>query len=135
MVFLSPAVYVATPQVIVNRSRHIFKLMREDRSLFNNRFRNNLRSVGSSPFYNVLQFQKVVRHAKKVIPHLHVPVCITHGAEDEIVDPKSSWWIYRTISSEHKELHLLPGSRHLVCHDNEVNLLIQTVTGFLNKYK
>lgn len=68
LVLLSPAVYVVTPNVLVMiRSKQIFKLLRENRSSFKNTLRNNIASPRSAPLYNVLQFQKVVRDAKKVV--------------------------------------------------------------------
>jgi len=134
LVLLSPAVYVVTPNVLVTRSKQTFKLMRENRSLFKKTMRNNFVSLRSAPLYNVLQFQKVVREAKKAIPYVKIPICIIHGLEDEIVDPKSSEWIYKAVASQEKELYILSHSGHLVCHDVEINLIVQTVTHFLKKH-
>ncbi|WP_284285259.1 hypothetical protein [Alicyclobacillus fastidiosus] len=65
LVLLSPAVYIVTPNVLLTRSRRMVKLVRENRFLFSQAMRNEFTSMGSAPLYNVLQFQKVIRDAKK----------------------------------------------------------------------
>lgn len=134
LVLLSPPVYVFTPNVLIGRSKRTLRLLRKNRSSYMNTMRNNFTGLFSTPLYNVAQFHKVVRDAKKAVPFLRTPVCIVHGLEDEIVDPKSSEWIYTTVSSPNRELHILPHSGHVVCHGLEVNLLVETVISFLKKH-
>lgn len=135
VVLLSPAVYTITPNVLMIRSKRILNLLRENRPLFKDTLRNHIRSLRSAPLYNIVQFQKVVRDAKKVVPYLTVPVCVIHGIKDELVDPKSSEWIYKTISSQEKELYLLSHSGHGLCHDIEAPRLVQKVIHFLKKHR
>jgi carboxylesterase len=134
LVLLSPSVYVLTPHVIKTRIKSFFQLTRKNRSLLGYTILNNLSSMRSTPLYNVFQFQKIVSHAKKIFQHIYIPICIIHGQKDEIVDPRSSEWIYRVAPSKEKELHYLPNSRHLICQDCEVDTVIQTIIKFLEKY-
>ncbi len=134
LVLLSPAVYVVTPKVMAHRTKKAFQMLKEDRMLFRQTAFRNLVSMKSAPLYNVIQFKKVVQRAKKVIPDIDIPICILHGLDDELADPKSSEWIYQTISSKEKELHTLPLSGHLICHGTEANVLIEIVVQFIEKH-
>jgi carboxylesterase len=134
LTLLSPAVYVVTPNILLTRTKKTMKLLKEDRALWTGALMDNVRSMRQAPISNVVQFRKVVRNAKKIIPDIQVPVCIIHGLEDELVDPMSSDWIYQTVSSPEKELHHLPQSGHLICHSTESGILIETVVQFLRKH-
>ncbi len=134
LVLLSPSVYVVTPNVLLTRTKKTIQLLKQNHSLLKSRVKTNLMSARSAPLYNVYQFNKVIRQAKKAIPYIDVPVCIIHGLEDEIVDPISSKWIFNTIASHEKELHHLHSSGHLVCHSVDSDMLIETVCRFLQKH-
>lgn len=134
LVLLSPAVYVGTPNVFMTRSKQVLRFLRENQSWSKNTLRNQLVSLRAAPLYNVLQFQKVVREAKKAVPHLRAPICLIHGLNDELVDPKSSEWIYQRCASQEKELHMLTHSGHLICHDIEADILTHLVTEFLSRH-
>jgi esterase/lipase len=134
LVLLSPAVYMVTPKVLVKRIRNFYQLAKENRKLLSDTILNNLSSIYSTPFYNILQFQKSVRQAKKIFPYIHIPICIIHGQKDEIVDPRSSEWVYRVVPSKEKELHYLCNSKHLICQGCEADTVNQTVIAFLEKH-
>lgn len=130
LVLLSPAVYVLTPHVLRMRLRELFhSLVLTDRSV-----RGDQLFIRSIPIHNVFQFQKIVRQAKRIFRWISVPICIIHGQKDETVDPKSSEWIFRIVSSKDKELHYLPHSRHHICLGSESSTVIQTVSEFLEKH-
>ncbi|MDP4171162.1 MAG: alpha/beta fold hydrolase [Bacillota bacterium] len=129
LVLLSPAVYVLTPYVLKMKLENFYKNRRENRSRTSYTI-----SFPSTPIYNMLQFQKIVRQAKRIFQNISIPICIIHGQKDEIVDPKSSELIYRVTSSKDKELHFLPLSKHHICQDCEVETVNQLVIKFLEKY-
>lgn len=134
LVLLSPSVYVFTPFVLKMRMEKFFQYIRKNRSLPVQTMLSNRALISSVPIHNVLQFQKIVRHAKRIFRHISVPICIIHGQMDETVDPKSSEWIFRAALSKEKELHYLPLSKHHICHDCEGDTVIQMVTAFLEKH-
>ncbi|MDB5085452.1 MAG: carboxylesterase [Bacilli bacterium] len=134
LVMLSPAVYVATPSVFLTRVRNFSRRTREQRPLLRQAMLNNVTSMRAAPLSNVWQFQKIIRLAKQVMPSLHMPICIIHSKQDEIVDPHSSAWIYHVVPSIEKELHYLHCSSHMICQDDEVETVKQTVLAFLEHY-
>lgn len=131
LVLLSPAVYVITPYVLKMKLAEFFQQNKKNRSLSGHTHQSFIRST---PIYNVFQFQKIVRQAKRIFRHISIPICIIHGQKDETIDPSSSALIYRVSSSKEKELHYLPLSKHHICQDCEVDTVIQIVTKFLEKY-
>lgn len=134
LALLSPAVYVLTPHVLRMRLETLFQLNKNNRSLSEHMILNDRSFFRFIPIYNLFQFQRVVRHAKRIFQHISIPICIIHGEKDETVDPKSSKLIYREVSTKEKELHYLPFSRHHICRDRDVDTVIQLIVVFLEKY-
>ncbi|WP_100488462.1 alpha/beta hydrolase [Sporolactobacillus pectinivorans] len=134
LVLLSPAVYVLTPYVLRMRLEQFFQYTGKHRSLPDHERLNKQSLIRSIPLHNVFQFQKVVRQAKRIFQHISIPLCIIHGQKDETVDPKSAELIFRVAPSKEKELHYLPHSKHHIFLDSEGDMVIQTVTKFLEKY-
>lgn len=134
LILLSPAVYILTPYLLKMKLEKIFQSAGKNRSMSVHTIPNNQTFIRSTPIYNVLQFQKIVRQAKRIFHHISIPICIIHGQMDETVDPRSSELIYRIASSKEKELHYLPHSKHHICQDCEVDTVIQLVTKFIEKY-
>ncbi|MED1202683.1 alpha/beta hydrolase [Heyndrickxia acidicola] len=134
LVLLSPAVYILTPKLLKLKAERFFQQNRKTFSLSEQSPLNNQSFIRSTPIYNVFQFNKIVRQAKRIFHHISIPICIIHGEKDETVDPRSSELIYSVASSTEKEIHYLPLSKHHICQDCEVQTVIQTVIGFLNKY-
>jgi carboxylesterase len=134
LVLLSPAVYVLTPNLLKRKVGNFIQQTRENRSLVGYTIQKNPSFIRSTPLYNLFQFQKIVRQAKRIFQHISIPICIIHGQKDDTVDPKSSELIYRVASSKEKELHFLPFSKHHICQDCKVNTVIQIVIKFLDKH-
>jgi carboxylesterase len=134
LVLLSPAVYVLTPNLLKRKVGNFIQQTRENRSLVGYTIQKNPSFIRSTPLYNLFQFQKIVRQAKRIFQHISIPICIIHGQKDDTVDPKSSELIYRVASSKEKELHFLPFSKHHICQDCKVNTVIQIVIKFLEKH-
>jgi carboxylesterase len=134
LVLLSPAVYVLTPNLLKMKLGGFFQQTKKTHSLSEHTLLNNQSLIRSTPIYNVFQFHKIVRQAKRIFQHISIPICIIHGQKDETVDPRSSELIYSVVSSIEKELHYLPLSKHHICRDCEVDTVIQMVIKFLKKY-
>jgi esterase/lipase len=134
LVLLSPPVYVLTPSVLKTRLGRFFQHTEKKRSVSVHPSPKNQPFIRSIPVYNLFQFQKIVRQAKKIFRHISIPICIIHGLKDEIVDPRSSQWIFRTVSTIEKELHHLPLSKHHICRDCEIDTVVKIVENFLKRH-
>lgn len=134
LVLLSPPVYVLTPSVLKTRLVRFFQRTEKNRSESVHPLPINQPFLRSIPIYNFFQFQKIVRQAKSIFQHISIPICIIYGQKDEIVDARSSIWIFRTVSSIEKELHDLPQSKHHICRDCEIDTVVGIVRNFLKKH-
>lgn len=135
LVLLSPAVYVLTPNLVKIRLSNLVQNKKEKRRKTNQTKLNIPPILRSAFIYNFFQFQKIVRQARESFQHISLPLCIIHGQRDETADPNSSKFIYRVAPSKEKELHFLSVSKHHICHDCEVNDVIQIVIKFLEKVR
>lgn len=134
LVLLSPAVFVVTPHLLFARSKRAARLLLEGRAKVKRAIQDNFVATRSTPMHNLIQFRKLVRQGRAIIPEIHSPVCIIHGLKDDIVDPKSSAWIMNTISSKEKQFIQLPRSGHFICQDIEASKVIDAVTRFVKKH-
>jgi esterase/lipase len=134
LVLLSPAVYVLSPYLLRMKLEKFLQQARKVRSMSGQTVHKSPSLIRSTPIYNIFQFHKIVRQAKRIFQHISIPICVIHGQKDETVDPRSSELIYSVSSSKEKELHYLPLSRHHICRDCEVDSVVQTVIKFIKKY-
>lgn len=79
----------------------------------------------------VWQFHQLVKNLSQDIPKVAVPTLIIHGNRDDIVHPRSSQEIYNQIAASEKELYFLPNSKHIICRDQEVDILKELVLQFI----
>jgi esterase/lipase len=86
-----------------------------------------------TPISSAFQFQKLVKVAKPALKKLNMPVLIVQGESDAIVPVSSARFLYNTIPSTDKELHLIPGCKHHVCLEENAGQLFEHVEGFLKK--
>lgn len=83
------------------------------------------------PKRTVWQFHQLVRNLSLDIPKVKVPTLIIHGNRDDIVHPRSSQAIYNQIATTDKALYFLPNSKHMICREQEVDLLKELVLQFI----
>lgn len=95
-------------------------------------FRRYSENIKTIPLQAVIEFCHLVRALKPELADIRVPTLIVQGALDDLVDPRSATYIYETIQSTEKQLHILPKSKHIVCHDCEKEELKKLVGNFLN---
>ena len=83
IILLSPAVYVLTPYLLKMKLEKFLQQTRKNHTLSDHTIVINQSFIRSTPIYNVLQFQKIVRQAKRIFQHISIPICIIHGQKDE----------------------------------------------------
>jgi len=89
------------------------------------------KKVLETPLAAALEFRKLVRYIRPILDKITIPVLIVQGECDGIVPVKSAQYLYERITSEQKELCFLPSSKHLVCHGEELPVLIDVIESFL----
>lgn len=128
LVLLSPAIFTPNIRQLIS---DFVDAYRSGEGWIPERFKGYAKKFTTVPIKPVIQFRKLVRNVRKDIPNVRVPTLIIHGNCDEVVHPRSARFIYDTIQSNEKLLHFLPKSRHIVCHDEEQDLVKELVLSFL----
>ncbi len=86
----------------------------------------------STPLPSMLQFAGLVRELKREFRSIEVPTLIVQGELDQVVHPLSARYIYRSLRAE-RRLRLFPRSRHMICLDEEANLVFEEIAHFLGE--
>ncbi|RXT04049.1 carboxylesterase [Ammoniphilus sp. CFH 90114] len=87
----------------------------------------------STPVRAVVHFRRLVKVLKPELAKVTVPTLILQGECDDLVEPRSAHYIYQSIQSTSKEIHFLPQSKHILCHDCESDQVVSLVEEFLTR--
>ncbi|WP_054951293.1 alpha/beta hydrolase [Numidum massiliense] len=130
LVLLSAAVFYINPkQMAKDLVEALPALLHGEAS---NQYKRYRARIKATPLRAVAQFRRLVRALKPEFAHIRIPTLIVHGGCDDIVDPKSAQYIYEQIPIAEKHIHILPQSKHIVCHDCERDELMAVVGQFLS---
>jgi len=81
------------------------------------------------------QHHLLVKHVKKKLSHINVPIQLIQAKEDETASVKNSQFIYDRINSEIKEMIILNDSYHVITADQERDKVASEVQRFFNRIK
>lgn len=134
LILLSPSVFYINPRQLF---KDVAEIIKNNFSSFSGKdtFKRYMEKVSRTPLRAVAHFQRLVRVLKPRLRKVNVPTLIIQGECDDLVDPKSATYVYEQISSKEKELHFLPESRHIICHDRDKEKVIELADRFFNLNK
>lgn len=89
---------------------------------------NKLRLMGNC-------FIKGVRYLRKNIKNVNLPILYLHGGDDRIVPLKSTKYLYETVGSKDKEIHIFEGMYHEIFNEVEKEIPLSIVVGWLDKHE
>ncbi|WP_026562088.1 alpha/beta fold hydrolase [Bacillus sp. J37] len=133
LVLLSAAAYYVNPKQIFLDSKEMIKDLMNGNIKDNELFNRYKKKIMHTPIKATFEFQKLVKKVKPYFQYLNIPVLIIQGECDGIVPVKSAYYLYNSIPSKQKKLHLLPCSKHHVCHGDDYEDLKNYVEDFLYK--
>lgn len=81
------------------------------------------------------QLHLLVKHLRRRLPSIRVPVQLIQAEHDDITSIKNSSLIYSTITSAVKELVLLHNSYHVITADQEREVVAQKMQGFFSRIR
>lgn len=133
LVLLSTSVFYLNPkQLAKDLAAHMQSLLSDHgKSPLQEDYRRYRQRIKTTPLRAVAEFHQLVRALRPEIHKIKVPTLIIQGACDDIVDPRSAKYIYDHIQTPHKQLHILPKSKHIVCHGIERDRVIFLTDQFL----
>ncbi len=131
LVLLNASVFYINPQQlfkdVASLIKSNFTYAAESRELF----RRYLSKATATPPRSIIHFRHLIKVLKNDFSHITVPTLIIQGGQDNLVEPRSAQYIYDTIQSREKELHILPESKHIICHDRDQKRLLMLIDRFL----
>ncbi|MFC7063675.1 alpha/beta hydrolase [Halobacillus seohaensis] len=82
-------------------------------------------------FFSNIEFMKCIEFTKPYLMKVSCPTLIIQGELDGIVPSKAANFLEKEISSSDKEVVFLPQSKHLVCHDEDQDIVFDKVLQFV----
>ena len=70
---------------------------------------------------------------KKHINQLSLPIMLTHGGADPLIDPAGSAALFEEIAAPEKTLHIYPGSYHEPHNDLDVDVVTADIVAWLDR--
>ncbi|WP_047154330.1 alpha/beta hydrolase [Aneurinibacillus tyrosinisolvens] len=131
LVLLNASLFYINPQQLFRDAAAIIKKHFTSGPDAKETYRRYVNKAFSTPPRAVVHFRHLVRVLRQDLPHVTVPALIIQGGKDDLVDPSSAEYIYNTIASTEKEMHILPESKHIICHDCEQEELLSLIDRFL----
>ncbi|MCL6594157.1 MAG: alpha/beta fold hydrolase, partial [Alicyclobacillus sp.] len=133
LTMIAPAVYYSSPTQVFRQIASVIKEAWAGGASAA-ALRQRIDKIANTPLESLRQFRRAVQMGKAALPYLTLPVCVLQGDHDELVEPRSGPYVYRTVASRYKELHMLPGAGHMICcQGEEVADVCRIVLNFLQK--
>jgi len=136
LTMLAPAVYYTSLQLVFKQMAKVIKKGWETAN--NGGMRavyERIDAVAQTPLESIRQFRRMVQMATTHLPQVTTPTCIVHGELDDVIESRSSDFIYNQIAATDKQVHYLPGSGHMVCLGVEGGVVNDIVLAFLSHHR
>jgi carboxylesterase len=92
-----------------------------------------LMKVRATPLRSLAHFRRLVQTVKGQLGDVDVPLLVIQGEQDDLVEARSAAYIYESVKTTEKQLHLFAKSRHMICHDCEAEEVIRLVASFIRE--
>ncbi len=132
LVLLSASLFYINPRQLFTDAATIIKKHFSSTVDAKEAYRRYVNKAKTTPPRAVIHFRHLVKILKQELPQVTTPTLIIQGGKDDLVEPRSAEHIYRTIRSAEKHLHILPESKHIICHDCEQEQLLALIEDFLD---
>lgn len=133
LVLLSTAVNVLEWPQIIGNSKQLLAEAKEVKLKNSPMFKRYQKKVTETPPASTLQFEKMVALARPAFEHIEIPTFIAQGSKDSVIPAEKSVQFLMDSIPGPKELFMLEGSEHAICHDKEADQLFEAVLTFLQK--
>lgn len=84
------------------------------------------------PFSTAAALVRATKAIERRAPQIALPVLILHGADDALVSPRGSTWLYETVSSPDKLLKVYEGLHHEILNEPEREQVLADIAAWLD---
>lgn len=134
LVLLNASVFYINPRQLFRDAAAIIKKHFTSETDAREAYRRYLKKATTTPPRAVIHFRHLVKVLRQELPNISVPTLIVQGGQDDLVEPRSASYIHSHIRSTEKYVHILPKSKHMICHDCEQEQLFALIDEFLLDY-
>ncbi|MGA9288107.1 MAG: alpha/beta fold hydrolase [Anaerobacillus sp.] len=131
LVLLSAALQYIQPIQMVKDIWEMMTDLCKGKLRHNELFIRYSKKLKTTPFLASLEFRKLVQNLKPSFELVSIPTIILQGKLDGMVPYKTANSIYHLIGSDQKQVYLMENSKHLICHGEDRQDVINTVYRFL----
>ena len=85
------------------------------------------------PVTLLYQLQLLVKHLKKTLPRIDLPVQLIQAKDDDMTSTRNSRYIYERVASGIKEMIFLYNSYHVITVDQERDVVAKKMEAFFEK--
>ncbi|GAB7386655.1 carboxylesterase [Bacillaceae bacterium] len=138
---VAAVISLCTPIYVQDRRIHVSRWVQhllpfaKNRAVKEAHIAREIFAYDRTPVNCVASLRELIRHVKKRIPEITVPIFIAQAEKDETVQPKSAKYLYRKIGSTVKELKWYANSGHIITLDRERLKLFSDIERFLRKLR
>ena len=87
------------------------------------------------PVSSMHQNHLLAKYVKKILPEVTTPIQLLQAEDDDVTSPKNSYYIYKHIGSQDKEISLFQDSYHIIIADQERDKVAAKTVAFFERYK
>lgn len=131
LVLLNASLFYMNPRQIYKDCARVIKDHFSSTFYDQETIRRYLKKISNTPPRAVIHFRHLIKVVSEDLNFVTVPTLIIQGGKDDLVEPRSARYIYEHIRSSEKELHIMPESKHIICHDCEQQRVILLIDRFL----
>jgi carboxylesterase len=132
LVLLNASLFYMNPQQLFKDFARVIKGRFSSNYYDQETIRRYMNKISKTPPRAVIHFRRLIKVVSEDLNRVNVPTLIIQGGKDDLVEPRSAYHIYQTIQSQDKEIHILPESKHIICHDCERQHVITLIDRFLH---
>ncbi|MBN8210859.1 alpha/beta fold hydrolase [Bacillus sp. NTK071] len=131
LVLLSAAIHYIHPIQMIKDIGGMITDLGKGKLLHNELFSRYSKKLKTTPVLASIEFRKLVQRLKPSFKRVSVPTIILQGKLDGMVPYKTAHTIYHLIDSDQKQVCIMEKSKHLICHGEDQNDVIDKVFAFL----
>ncbi|MCD8024877.1 MAG: alpha/beta fold hydrolase [Candidatus Gastranaerophilales bacterium] len=94
---------------------------------------NNTVALDNYPLSAIGELLTLSKKVRCSIKEINSPIIIFHSAEDDLTSRKSADFVYKNVSSVHRQKIILNNSYHLILYDNEKEYVYKKTIEFLSQ--
>ncbi len=114
----------------------ILKKIIKNINIFNlNRFKRLLRLLKLLPLKAYINFNRLLKDTKKILPNIKCDILVNQAIDDEVVRYKSAHYLHNQVQSKNKKMMFYKKSNHLILQSEVAEDVIVDLVKYIENFK